>query len=297
MRLILLILLASLTGNSNGQESEALSPLQSFDLHEDLKECSGLIHGEGSLWTHNDSKDNTLYRIDPASGKITDRILLQGVVNTDWEDMAQDRDYIYIGDIGNNSGSRKDLHFLRINKASLRKGAPEIKASEIDTISFNYADQLDFTPRSHATDFDCEAMIVHHGQIFLFTKEWISAGTSVYSLPCVPGQHIARKVSSYPIEGLITGADLSADGNTLILCGYSSLIQPFLYVLRDPFGKGFENGDLFGGSRERLPLALPYHQVEGVAIKSAEEIFISNEYLRLGTLIQIRQQVHRLQLD
>jgi len=287
MRLILLILLAGLAGRTNGQESEALSPLQSFDLHEDLKESSGLIHWEGSLWTHNDSRDNTLYRIDPASGKITDRILMKGAVNTDWEDMAQDRDFIYIGDIGNNSGNRKDLHILRISKGSFKK----------DTISFNYADQEDFTPRAQATDFDCEAMIVHREQIFLFTKEWITAGTTVYTLPVSPGNHVARKVSSYPVEGLITGADISTDGAMIILCGYSSLIQPFLYVLRDLSGKGFEKEDLFGGIHQRIPLALPYFQVEGIAIKSEEEIYISNEFLRLGSLIQVRQQVHRLQLD
>ncbi len=292
MRLILLILLASLAGRTNGQESEALSPLQSFDLHEDLNESSGLIHWEGSLWTHNDSRDNTLYRIDPASGKITDRILLEGMVNTDWEDMAQDRDFIYIGDIGNNSGNRKDLHILRISKESLEKDM-----LQIDSISYSYEDQEDFTPRPQATDFDCEAIIIHRGQIFLFTKEWISAGTTVYTLPVSSGNHVARKVSSYPVEGLITGADISADGSMIILCGYSSLIQPFLYVMKDPSGKGFEKEDLFGGSLQRIPLALPYFQVEGIAIKNEKDIFISNEYLRLGSLVQVRQQVHRLQLD
>ena len=113
----------------------------------------------------------------------------------------------------------------------------------------------------------------------------------------VPGQHVARKVSGYPVEGLITGADLSADGNTLILCGYSSLIHPFIYLCIDSAGKAFENADFFGGSHKRLSLALPYHQVEGIAIKSEDEIYISNEFLRLGSLVQIRQQVHRFQLD
>lgn len=279
MRLILLFLFASLLGRTSGQESQALSPLQSFDLHEDLKESSGLIYWDASLWTHNDSEDNTLYRIDPASGKIKDRILLEGVVNTDWEDIAQDKDFIYIGDIGNNSGNRKALHILRIAKESLGK-----ERIQIDSISFSYENQVDFTSRPQATDFDCEAMILHNGQIFLFTKEWISAGTTIYSLPANPGSHLARKVSSYPVEGLITGADITADGSMIILCGYSSMIQPFLVVLRD----------LSGESHKRVPLALPYFQVEGIAIKSAEEIFISNEFLRLGSLVQVRQQLHRV---
>jgi len=175
-------------------------------------------------------------------------------------------------------------------KRSLNKNAPEI-----DIISYSYAGQDNFTSRPNATDFDCEAMIVLRGQIFLFTKEWISAGTSVYTIPARPGFHKARKVSEYPVVGLITGADISANGNTVILSGYNSLIQPFLYLLRDPSGKGFENEDLFRGSHQKIPISLPSHQVEGIAIKSAKEIFISNEYLRVGSWIKVLQQLHSLQ--
>ncbi len=289
LRLEYVLLFAGISALAYCQESETLSPFHSFDMHEDLKESSGLIYRDGDLWTHNDSRDNTLFRIDPANGEITDRILLAGVVNTDWEDIAQDSDYIYIGDIGNNSGSRKDLHILRIARSSLNKARPEI-----ETISFSFEDQDNFIPRSLATDFDCEAMIVHRGQIFLFTKEWINAGSSVYKLPAIPGHHVARKVSHKQIEGLITGADISADGNTIILCGYTSVMYPFIYILKDPLEKGFEADDLFGGTRRRINLSLPSHQVEGIAIKSADEIFISNEYLKLGSWIEIPQQIHIL---
>jgi len=289
MRLILFILVAGISGLVYSQNSGLLAPIQSFDLDEVLWESSGLIYRDGELWTHNDSRDNTLYRIDPASGEIRGRILLKGTRNTDWEDIAQDRDYIYIGDIGNNRGNRKDLHILRIARSSLNKIKPEI-----ETISFSFEDQDDFTPRSQATDFDCEAMIVHRGQIFIFTKEWISAGSSVYKLPAIPGHHVARKVSHKRIEGLITGADISADGNTIILCGYTSVMHPFIYILKDPLEKGFEDDDLFGGTRRRINLSLPSHQVEGIAIKSADEIFISNEYIRLGSWIEIPQQIHTL---
>ena len=254
--------LTGLKGQSHDQDSEALPPLQSFPLHEDLHESSGLVYWDGSLWTHNDSRDNTLYRVDPASGKISGKVILAGEENTDWEDMAQDRDHIYIADVGNNSGSRKDLHILRIAKNSLGKGKPDI-----DRISFTYEGQEDFTSRPQLTDFDCEAMLVQRGEIFLFTKEWITAGTSVYTLPASPGHHVARKVASYQVDGLITGADVSADGSRIILCGYTALIQPFLYILEDPSG----------GSLQRIPLNLPYHQVEGIAIKSANEVFLTNE--------------------
>jgi hypothetical protein len=304
---IVLILFASISNLVFGQESKTLSPLLSFNLHEDLKESSGLIFWDGDLWTHNDSQDPTLFRLNPENGEIKERILLEGVVNTDWEDITQDEAYIYIGDIGNNSGNRKDLHILRISKSGLKKGRPlidspeikhsELDSSQIDILSFRFADQEDFSSKPHANDFDCEAMIVQGGKIFLFTKEWISAGTTVYTLPTEPGQHVAQKISSYPVEGLITGADLSADRNTLVLCGYNALIQPFFCLFRDLSGKGIEDGDLFGESYEKIRLALPYHQVEGVAIKNSGEIYISNEYLKLGNLIQVPQQMHMMRID
>ncbi len=87
-------------------------------------------------------------RIDPASGQITNKFPLGEMENTDWEDIAQDENYIYLGDIGNNSGNRKDLHILRISKNSILKDTPKI-----DIISFSYPDQTDFTARGQATRF------------------------------------------------------------------------------------------------------------------------------------------------
>ncbi len=266
MRRRLLFLFAGFPSLILGQEVETLRPLYSFPMDADLKESSGLIYWDGDLWTHNDSRDNTIYRLDPGNGNIKDRILLEGIVNNDWEDIAQDKDFIYLGDIGNNNGSRKDLHILRIDKLSLSKGE-----LEIDTISFIYSEQDDFTPRAHATDFDCEAMIVHKGRIFLFTKEWISAGTSVYTLPALPGHYTANMITEFPVMGLVTGADISADGNTIILIGYNTVIQPFLYIFSDLSGRGFEGMDLSGGSHQKKIILLPHHQAEGIAFKNTEE--------------------------
>jgi len=298
--LTILILLGAVSSMAMSQENPFLGPMDSYRLEEDLEETSGLIYWEGSLWTHNDSKDNELYRINPANGETTGRIELEDVVNTDWEDIAQDADYLYLGDIGNNSGNRKDLQILRIpkstliklslsspKKSSLFENSPEIPRSEIEFISFSYEDQSDYSSRPHATDFDCEAMVVHRGQIYLFTKEWISASTSVYSLPASPGHHIASKISEIPVEGLITGADNSTDEDKVILCGYNSLIQPFICVLEDPAGPAFK----------KILLSLPSHQVEGIAIKSEKEIYLSNEYLRLGRFLEVTQQVHLLEME
>ena len=77
---------------------------------------------------------------------------ITGVENYDWEEISSDSLFIYVGDFGNNvNGNRTDLHILRIEKNSLLINSPVI-----DTISFTYSDQTDFTPTgSNNTDFDC----------------------------------------------------------------------------------------------------------------------------------------------
>ncbi len=86
--------------------------------------------------------------------------------------------YLYIGDFGNNAGSRTDLHILRIEKSSLLEGMPAI-----DTIAFAYEDQTDFTPSNQNTAFDCEAFIAGTDSLFLFTKNWNNLSTVCYSVP------------------------------------------------------------------------------------------------------------------
>ena len=60
------------------------------------------------------------------------------VENSDWEEISQDDGYIYLGDFGNNTGDRTDLHILRVEKSSLKSGKPSI-----DTIWYTYSDQYD----------------------------------------------------------------------------------------------------------------------------------------------------------
>ncbi len=85
-----------------------------------LPETSGLIHWNNGIWTHNDSDDSNIYSLDTISGAVLQSFALTGIVNTDWEEISEDRDFIYIGDFGNNySGNRSDLKILKVSKASV----------------------------------------------------------------------------------------------------------------------------------------------------------------------------------
>lgn len=261
-------------------------PYQTLELPMALSETSGLIDWDGSIWTHNDDSDILIYSLDPLDATIKQECLLAGVTNQDWEDIDQDDAWIYIGDFGNNSsGNRQNLHILRIEKASLCSGLPLI-----DTLWFSYEDQTDFGNQgSNNTDYDCEAMVVGTDSIYLFTKQWKSLGTAVYVLPKIPGDHIAALRASWPLNGLITGATWLEERQLMVLCGYSSLLQPFFFLCYD-----YQEHDFFAGNKRRLELTLPFHQIEGISTTDGLDFTLSNE--RFSQIVMVPPRLHRVNL-
>lgn len=266
--------------------NDTIVPTSSVILSNIISETSGLIMWDKQLWTHNDSSgDAILYTIDSVNGAITNTLSIPGEINVDWEDLSQDDDYIYIGDFGNNiSGNREDLKILKISKSSILDNSPVV-----ESINFSYSDQTDFTyQESNTTDFDCEAFIVTADSIFLFTKQWNEQKTSVYALPKFPGTYVAHHKTTIEVEGLITGANFIESKNTLTLCGYSTALQPFIYLIYD-----FQNFDLSIANKRKIVLSLPFHQVEAITSTNGLKYFITNENF---STLNIKQQLHTIDL-
>jgi hypothetical protein len=259
----------------------------SWDLPDVMDETSGLIIWNERIWTHNDDTDINLYALDTTDLENYQTYPLTGTVNNDWEEISQDDEYVYIGDFGNNAnGNRTDLKILRIEKNSLLANSPII-----DTIHFSYSLQTDFTPTgANNTDFDCEAFIVTSDSIFLFTKEWISQKSSIYSMPKVPGTYVAQFRGSYDVSGLITGATFLEDKKLVVLSGYSLLLQPFLYLLYD-----YNLFAFFSGNKREISVNLLLHQVEGIATDDGLRYFISNEFFSFS-VFTINQKLHLIDL-
>ena len=280
----------SLATQNNGSciySSALVSVVSSWDLPETMIETSGLIIWDERIWTHNDDTDVNLYAFDTTDVQNYQAYPLTGTINIDWEEISQDDDYVYIGDFGNNvNGNRTDLKILRIEKNTLLENSPVI-----DTIHFSYSLQADFSPTgSNNTDFDCEAFIVTSDSIYLFTKEWISQKSSIYSLPKQPGTYVAQYRNSYDVEGLITGATYLENKKLVVLTGYSALLQPFLFLLYD-----FQPFDFFSGNKRKITVNLPFHQVEGIATEDGLMYFISNEYFSYS-VITVPQKLHLIDL-
>lgn len=252
-----------------------------------MSETSGLVLFNDQLLTHNDDSDTNLYLIDYSDPVDFVTLPITGASNIDWEDVAEDEQYIYIGDFGNNvSGNRTNLRIFRILKSELMNNPVA------DTISFSYEAQTDFTPQSsNSTDFDCEAFIVTAGKIHLFTKEWGTKKTSVYELEKTPGTHVAIYKGTLNVQGLITGATHLEEEQLVVLSGYSIILQPFVYLLYD-----FENDDFFSGNKRKIMLNLPYHQVEGITSEDGLMYYLSNEVFTTGN-IQVDPKIMKLDLS
>jgi len=236
-----------------------------------LSENSGMISLGSYIWFIEDSgNEPVLYGYNSDQNKVEITVVIKDVQNTDWEDITQNENYIFIGDFGNNDGSRKDLSIIILNKSDLETGADTI--IPFGFIDFSFEDQTDFTPAVQATAYDCEAFIATTDQLMLFTKDWTNSQTRIYTLPTIPGNYSAEYKSQWDVKGLITSAAYSDYTQEFVLLGYTPMV-PFILIYN-----GFDS-DLFAfESQTRIDFSSSWGvQTEGVLITQDGSILISSE--------------------
>ncbi|MFT5279538.1 MAG: hypothetical protein ACI9P8_001176 [Bacteroidia bacterium] len=243
-----------------------------------VTESSGLLYHDESLWTINDSGNETeLYQLDPNNGSVLKTVIIDNSTNVDWEALASDGVHFYIGDFGNNQGSRTDLGVYKVPWEPVLQSTGDTIV-EAEHISYSYPDQVDFTPLFHQTDFDCEAMVFHNDSLHLFSKNWVDNKTRLYRVPAVSGTYEATLIDSFNVEGLVTDASIRPTDDVVMLLGYSEQLQPFMYLLND-----FPSGNPLSGNKRRLNL--PEHsfqQTEGVAFDDSLSVFFTREFSLSG---------------
>ncbi len=251
----------------------AYKPFKSFILPKEVNETSGLIFWRNSLWTHNDSGGlPMLYRIDTVDGTVEQRIRVKNATNTDWEELAADSLYIYVGDFGNNSGHRHDLVIYKIRKSDIPTTGDDAVSSE--KIFFQYPDYPVYIAKRSKNNYDCEAMIAVGDSLYLFSKDWQDSRTRVYRLPKTPGNYVADLVDSFNTAGLVTAADYNRSKHKVVLLGYTrGNWAPFMWLLWDFKGHAF-----FSGNKRRIDMpAVTAPQTEGVTFTKGDDGFISSE--------------------
>ena len=136
-------------------------------LPSELSEISGLERlDDTTLIAINDGGNEPILFLLNLSGQITRKIRVSNATNIDWEALAIDDNYVYIGDIGNNINERKDLCIYRINRS-------EIANSNIinaEKMSISFKEQKTFPPLDKERYYDAEAMTFFEDQLWIFTK-------------------------------------------------------------------------------------------------------------------------------
>ncbi len=280
----LFLLIALLTTLFSGAQSDIRVV---GTLPEQLAETSGLIYYNGRLITHNDSGGSPeLYELDPATLLITRVVLIANAENTDWEDITQDEQFIYIGDFGNNNGNRQDLVIYKISKADYDT-TTEVQA---ERINFIYEDQTEFEPTENS-DFDAEALFALEDHLILLTKQWQSQGTVAYRIPKLSGAFLAERLEEYPVNGLVTGATLDPRTNRLYLVGYSNLLNPFFVEVKSVSG-----GAIFKGEITKVDLEIGLAQIEAIAQSDNGTFYLSSEDFS-NSLIRSESRLFAFSLD
>jgi hypothetical protein len=188
-----------------------------------LNESSGIaasLAHPGVFWTHNDGDDGpNLYAID-RHGKKRGCVRVTGAQVYDWEDIALGPgNQLYIGDIGDNNRTRKQIIVYRI--AEPRPGAKATETAQV--LRMRYPDG----------PHDAEALIVHpkSGDIYIITKaRGEDAKTAVFKTTAGAKSPIVLKhVADIDLPndsvfalmvGRVTGGAVSPDGRRVILCDY-----------------------------------------------------------------------------
>ncbi len=200
----------------------------------DIGEASGLAASRASpgvLWVHNDSGDAARIFAISRTGRHLATYSVLGAKARDWEDLelgtgpSAGRDYLYIGDIGDNELKHPSVVVYRVEEpTNPQDGDPGALRStrRAQRIQLRYPDGA----------HDAEALLVdpRSGDLFIVTKERKGAAL-VYRLPAPleAGEAELERVAeanlpAMPLPGgrLVTAGTISRDGGWVLLKTYTN---------------------------------------------------------------------------
>lgn len=248
----------------SGFVSSAQQIVEQYELGHILDETSGLALFDNFIWTHNDSGGEAALYALSSKGVVEEKMVLPQHNNYDWEDLATDGTHLYVADVGNNFGTRRNLQILKV---ILNDG----QLQNVEKLEVSYPTQTSFN-LDPKTPYDAEGLIWIKDQLLLFSKNRKSLTTELYLCPTSPGKHTLKKIGQLPVGALVTGADYKAEDKLLVLTAYNNRGDQFLFLIPDFDLAPNTNLDI---QLYRLPLTKA--QVEGVAIIDSKTFWISTE--------------------
>ncbi|MFK8057187.1 MAG: T9SS type A sorting domain-containing protein [Saprospiraceae bacterium] len=264
---LFVILFGLLLNTVSGQTLTAIA-----ELSGEIEETSGLLYIDGRLITHNDSGgSNKLYETNVSDGSVVDDVFILDASATDWEDICADEEHIFIGDFGNNDGTRTNLEIYKIRIDDFLDGNGNATATELD---FFYGDQTNFTSQLFQTNFDAETLVAYEDHLLIFTKDWGDGNTRIYAVSKVDqGNQELNPLASLPVEGLITGGVYDAANQRIVLVGYQNFLPFIIQIEVD----GTLDFSTFSWSKDNLDTRGGSTQIEGVSLAPNGGYYLSGE--------------------
>jgi hypothetical protein len=257
---------------------------KSIILSDELKEISGLQYlNDTLLVAHNDGGNAPMiYFLNPNSGKIIKRVVLKNTKNVDWEDMALNGNYLYIGDFGNNNNKRKNLTIYRFSW----KDALKQDSISTDLMTIAYAEQMAFPPENKALNFDAECLAFADGYLWIFTKnrtEPFDGVSYVYRVKFQENTHAVLK-KEYSIKigskgwmfDSVTGGDFAY--GYFYLTTYNRVLKYLFTEGKFTLVKQYKYNE--------------YNQKEAITVVKDDQIYVANEFQKVLGM----QKLYRISL-
>ncbi len=182
--------------------------------HPDIRESSGIVASrqfEGVYWTLNDSGNPATLYATKLNGELIQEIAVKGSGNFDWEALGiDDKNQLWIGEIGNNSRLRFDLKVVVVKEPN-----PFTETEAEVTASYPY--------RYPNENVDAEGLFIVRGIPYIVSKERERA--VLYRFPTLQAdkKQVLESVGEFNSAKFITGAGVSEDGARLAVCTYDAL--------------------------------------------------------------------------
>ena len=190
--------------------------------HLEIQESSGIVASrqfEGVYWTLNDSGNPAALYATKLNGELIQKIEIKGSGNFDWEALGiDDKNQLWIGEIGNNSRLRFDLKVVVVAEPD---PFAETEAEVIANYPYRYPNE----------NVDAEGLFIVEGVPYIVSKERERA--VLYRLPALKPdkKQVLERVGEFTGAKFVTGAGVSEDGTRLAVCTYDAL-----WVYRDTAG-------------------------------------------------------------
>lgn len=242
-----------------------LEPLGRFDPGQ-IPEASGVVKSRRHsdvFWVHNDSGNLPVLYAITRDARILGAHRI-AAANLDWEDIAVDRrGRLYIGDIGSNKGILGLRVIHRIDEPEPNKPARYFRRPDASSwYSMPIGERFD----AESLVYDDEAQ-----RAIVITKRFDGLEAELREVPFNPPAPFAKPAKPKLLGSLpgfvepATGADLSADGRLLVVCG-----NRVVRVYHRPDLKAWDNLELIAEVKIRQK-----QQVEGIAWDGFDLILVS----------------------